>query len=34
MPITVFDTKGVSGNRRERFEAAVIASGKHVLAPA
>jgi hypothetical protein len=28
MPITVFDIKAVSGHRRERIEAAVIASGK------
>ena len=30
MPITVFDVKGVSGHRRERIEAAVVAGGKHV----
>jgi hypothetical protein len=30
MPITVFDVKGIPGNRRERIEAAVVAGGKHV----
>ena len=33
MPITVFDTKGVPGHRRERIEAAVVAGGKIVSAP-
>ena len=28
MPITVFDTKGIPGNRRERIEAAVVAAGE------
>jgi len=32
MPITVFDIKGVPGNRRERIETAVVAGGKHVSA--
>ena len=29
MPITVFDTKGIPGHRRERIEAAVVAGGAH-----
>jgi hypothetical protein len=29
MPLTVFDVKGVPGNRRERIEAAVVAGGGH-----
>jgi hypothetical protein len=29
MPLTVFDIKGIPGNRRERIEAAVIAGGRH-----
>ena len=29
MPLTVFDIKGVPGNRRERIEAAVVAGGRH-----
>ena len=33
MPITIFDTKGVSSIRRERIEAAVEFGGKHVTAP-
>jgi hypothetical protein len=33
MPVTVFDTKGVPGHRRERIETAVVAGGKHVSAP-
>lgn len=33
MPITVFDIKGLPGNRRERIEAAVVAGGKHVSGP-
>ena len=33
MPITVFDVKGVPGNRRERIEAAVIAGGKRIAGP-
>jgi hypothetical protein len=32
MPITVFDTKGISDNRRERIEAAVVAGGAHTSA--
>ena len=33
MPITVFDIKGVPGQRRERIETAVVTGGKHVSAP-
>ena len=33
MPITVFDTKGIPGNRRERIEAAVVAGGANTSAP-
>jgi hypothetical protein len=33
MPLTVFQTKGIPGNRRERIEAAVVAGGKHVVGP-
>jgi len=33
MPITVFDTKGVPGSRRERIEAAVVAGGRHARGP-
>jgi hypothetical protein len=33
MPLTVFDIKGVPGNRRERIEAAVIAGGGHASGP-
>jgi hypothetical protein len=33
MPITVFDTKGVPGTRRERIEAAVVAGGRHARRP-
>jgi hypothetical protein len=33
MPITVFDIKGVAGNRRERIEAAVVAGGKQARGP-
>jgi hypothetical protein len=29
MPLTVFDVKGIQGNRRERIEAAVVAGGRH-----
>ena len=29
MPITVFDTKGIPGHRRERIEAAAVAGGAH-----
>jgi hypothetical protein len=30
MSLTIFDTKGVPGTRRERIEAAVEAGGKHL----
>jgi hypothetical protein len=33
MPLTVFSVKGLSGHRRERIEAAVVAGGKNVHAP-
>jgi hypothetical protein len=33
MPLTIFDVKGVPGNRRERIEAAVVAGGKRLLQP-
>jgi hypothetical protein len=33
MPITVFDTKGIPGNRRERIEAAVVAAGANMSTP-
>jgi hypothetical protein len=33
MPLTIFDTKGISGTRRERIEAAVEFGGKHLTAP-
>ena len=33
MPLTVFDIKGVPGNRRERIEAAVVAGGRHTSGP-
>jgi len=33
MPITVFDIKGIPGNRRERIEAAVLAGGGHTSRP-
>jgi hypothetical protein len=33
MPLTVFDTKGLPGHRRERIEAAVIAGGRHASGP-
>jgi hypothetical protein len=33
MPLTVFQIKGLSGNRRERIEAAVVAGGKHARGP-
>ena len=29
MPLTVFDIKGVPGNRHERIEAAVVAGARH-----
>jgi hypothetical protein len=29
MPLTVFDVKGIPGNRRERIEVAVVAGGRH-----
>jgi hypothetical protein len=33
MPLTIFFIKGVSGNRRESIEAAVVAGGKHARRP-
>jgi hypothetical protein len=33
MPLTVFDVKGVPGNRRERIEAAVVAGGRQAYGP-
>src|SRR5580704_8393033 len=33
MPLTVFDIRGIPGNRRERIEAAVVAGCKHTSAP-
>jgi hypothetical protein len=33
MPITVFDIKGVTGHRRERIEAAVVAGDRHARGP-
>ncbi len=33
MPLTVFDIKGVPGNRRERIEAAVVGGGKQARGP-
>jgi len=33
MPLTIFDVKGVAGNRRERIENAVVAGGKHLSGP-
>jgi hypothetical protein len=33
MPLTIFDVKGVPGNRRKRIETAVITGGKHVSEP-
>jgi hypothetical protein len=33
MPLTVFDMKGIPGNRRERIEAAVVAGGKRASGP-
>ena len=33
MPLTIFSTKGLSGNRRERIEAVVVAGGKHARGP-
>jgi hypothetical protein len=33
MPLTVFAIKGVSSNRRERIEAAVVAGGRHASGP-
>lgn len=33
MPLTVFDTKGISATRRERIEQAVVVAGKHLREP-
>jgi len=33
VPLTVFDTKGIPANRKERIEAAVEAGGKHIKDP-
>jgi hypothetical protein len=33
MPLTIFDVKGVPGNRRERIEAAVVAGARHLAGP-
>ena len=33
MPLTVFDIKGVPGNRRERIETAVVAGGRLARGP-
>jgi hypothetical protein len=33
MPLTIFSIKGLSGSRRERIEAAVVAGGKHASGP-
>jgi len=33
MPLTVFDTKGIPGTRREQIEAAVVAGGNYTSAP-
>ena len=33
MPLTVFDTKGVPGTRREHIEATVVAGGRQALGP-
>lgn len=33
MPLTIFDTKGISATRRERIEGAVEFGGKHLAAP-
>jgi len=33
MPITVFSLRGISSNRRERIEAAVVAGGRHATGP-
>ncbi|MEI9973381.1 MAG: hypothetical protein WDO73_15865 [Ignavibacteriota bacterium] len=33
MPLTVFDMKGIPGNRRERIEAAVVSGGKNLSVP-
>ena len=33
MPLTVFEIKGVPGNRRERIEAAVVGGGKQARGP-
>jgi hypothetical protein len=33
MPLTVFNIKGIPGNRRERIEAAVVAGGRLARGP-
>ena len=33
MPLTIFDIRGIPGNRLERIEAAVIAGCKHASSP-
>ena len=33
MPVTVFDIKGITGNRRASIEAAVVAGGAHTSKP-
>lgn len=33
MPLTIFDMKGLPGDRRERIEAAVVAGAKHLHDP-
>ena len=33
MPLTVFSLRGIPGNRREPIEAAVVAGGRHTIAP-
>jgi hypothetical protein len=33
LPVTVFDVKGIPGNRRESIEAVVVAGGRHGRGP-
>ena len=33
MPVTVFQSRGVPGHRRERIEAAVVTGGRHAAGP-